>query len=118
MVDPCCIRPVALYADETEAFPFDERSRQPAAKAVELRCSVTGFADQHDARIADALYQWLDVRVFDIEKRVAGIVDTTSQPFLARLLSARTITGPASGDPKFFIWPLRQTSRMVRGRSS
>ncbi len=67
-IDPRSIGPVALDGDKRKAFLSDQRARDALAHAVELRCAVCGFAQQHDTRIANALQQRLQLgRIHRVE---------------------------------------------------
>ena len=49
------IRPVRLHGHEIESLVDDQRLGQLGAGLVELVRAVRGFADQHEARVADGV---------------------------------------------------------------
>ena len=62
VIDARRVRPVPFDRDERESFAFDQLAGDSRAHAVELRGAMRGFADQHDARVTDALQQRREIR--------------------------------------------------------
>ena len=54
-IDTRRIRPIRLDRDDIEPVPFDQPARDPRARAIELRCSVGCFAEQHDPCVSKAV---------------------------------------------------------------
>ena len=64
MVDPGGVGPVRLGCDDAEALRFDQPLRNSGSQTVELRSPMAGFANEHDAGVADTAHQRLEVGIF------------------------------------------------------
>ena len=69
LIDARGIGPVGLDRNQREAAAHDELAGNARAHAVELRGPVRRLAEQHHARVADALQQRVEVVVLDARER-------------------------------------------------
>ena len=88
VVDARGVGPVGLDRDELEAAPLDELLRDAGAHPIELARPVGRLAEQHDARVADALEERVDGRRLDVVDRLGGLADQ---------LGDRSLGSPGAG---------------------
>jgi len=62
-VDAIGVGPVALDRDGAEAALGDQPARDAGARLIELVRAVRGLAQQHEARVADAAQQLVELVV-------------------------------------------------------
>ena len=84
-IDATGVGPVGLGRDRSKSMLDNEPLRDPCALAVELVCAVRGFADQHEAGVANGV----DERVVIVRVAVQALRPRSNDVDGARVVRSR-----------------------------
>jgi hypothetical protein len=74
-VDGGGVGPVCLRGDDCEAVPLDKPPGDCGTGAIKFGCAVAGFAQQHHARVREAIEHGAEFGIVDLRQRLRGLAD-------------------------------------------